>query len=138
MVTVFHGARPMRSCILTEVRWIPSQPVSLEYGIHQIIAKADGYKSLTQYLRVGQESAGVDVQLDKVDSDRRKAQEVHKARRLQAALPPVLLPAVLLRRQTPQPPTIGYTLMHRKTEAYLDGNYVGISPCSFKRHREVT
>ena len=40
----------------------PSQPVSLEYGIHQIIAKADGYKSLTQYLRVGQESAGVDVQ----------------------------------------------------------------------------
>ena len=46
-----------------------SQPVTLEYGIHQIIAKADGYKSLTQYLRVGQESAGVDVQLDKADSD---------------------------------------------------------------------
>ena len=31
-----------------------SQPITLEYGIHQIIAKADGYKSLTQYLRVGQ------------------------------------------------------------------------------------
>ena len=46
-----------------------SQPITLEYGIHQIIAKADGYKSLTQYLRVGQESAGVDVQLDKADSD---------------------------------------------------------------------
>ena len=35
----------------------------------QIIAKADGYKSLTQYIRVGQASAGLDVVLDKVDSE---------------------------------------------------------------------
>lgn len=44
-----------------------SQPVSLEYGIHQLIAKASGYQSITRYLRVGAESAGIDVVLDKVD-----------------------------------------------------------------------
>ncbi len=46
-----------------------SQPVSLEYGIHQLIAKADGYQSITRYLRVGEESAGIDIVLDAVKSD---------------------------------------------------------------------
>ena len=45
-----------------------SQPVSLEYGIHQLIAKASGYQSITRYLRVGAESAGIDVVLDQVDT----------------------------------------------------------------------
>lgn len=46
-----------------------SQPVSLQYGIHQLIAKADGYQSITRYLRVGEESAGIDVVLDSTDVD---------------------------------------------------------------------
>ncbi len=46
-----------------------SQPVLLEYGIHQLIAKADGYQSITRYLRVGEESAGIDVVLDSVETD---------------------------------------------------------------------
>ena len=44
-----------------------SQPITLEYGIHQLIAKADGYQSVTRYLRVGQASAGVDITLEKSD-----------------------------------------------------------------------
>ena len=46
-----------------------SAPVNLEYGIHQIIAKADGYKSMTTYIKVAQESAGIDVILDSINSD---------------------------------------------------------------------
>lgn len=46
-----------------------SQPVSLQYGIHQLIAKADGYQSITRYLRVGEESAGIDVVLDSTGTD---------------------------------------------------------------------
>ena len=58
---------------------------------------------------------------------------------LYAALPPVLLPAVLLRRQIPQPPTIGYTLMHRKTWKYIWTVTMWEShPVASKRHREVT
>lgn len=105
----------------------PSQPISLEYGIHQIIAKADGYKSLTQYLRVGQESAGVDVQLDKVDSDSEESTGSSSA-------------ASSSSTGTTSATTDTTTTYYRvhidapeKVEVYLDGNYVGISPCSFKK-----
>ena len=101
----------------------PSQPVSLEYGIHQIIAKADGYKSLTQYLRVGQESAGVDVQLDKVDSDSEESTESSSSSSTVSS--------------STADTTTTYYRVHidapENVEVYLDGNYVGISPCSFKK-----
>ena len=102
----------------------PSQPISLEYGIHQIIAKADGYKSLTQYLRVGQESAGVDVQLDKVDSDSEESSDSSSSESSSATA-------------TTADTTTTYYRVHidapENVEVYLDGNYVGISPCSFKK-----
>lgn len=104
----------------------PSQPISLEYGIHQIIAKADGYKSLTQYLRVGQESAGVDVQLDKVDSDSEESTESSSASSESSA-----------ESTSAADTTTTYYRVHidapENVEVYLDGNYVGISPCSFKK-----
>jgi len=38
-----------------------TSPVRLEYGIHQMIVMKDGYETVTQYLKVGQESAGIEV-----------------------------------------------------------------------------
>ena len=102
-----------------------SQPITLEYGIHQIIAKADGYKSLTQYLRVGQESAGVDVQLDKVDSDSDESTESSSSS------------SSSTESTSTADTTTTYYRVHidapENVEVYLDGNYVGISPCSFKK-----
>ena len=104
----------------------PSQPISLEYGIHQLIAKADGYKSLTQYLRVGQESAGVDVQLDKVDSDSEESTESSSSTATSTT-----------ESTSTADTTTTYYRVHvdapEEVEVYLDGNYVGISPCSFKK-----
>ena len=104
----------------------PSQPITLEYGIHQIIAKADGYKSLTQYLRVAQESAGVDVELDKVDSDSDSDESTDSSASTSST-------ATSATSDT----TTTYYRVHidapEKVEVYLDGNYVGISPCSFKK-----
>ena len=104
----------------------PSQPITLEYGIHQIIAKADGYKSLTQYLRVAQESAGVDVELDKIDSD----SDSDKSTDSSASTSSTVTSAT-------SDTTTTYYRVHidapENVEVYLDGNYVGISPCSFKK-----
>ena len=104
----------------------PSQPITLEYGIHQIIAKADGYKSLTQYLRVAQESAGVDVELDKADSDSDSDESTGSSASTSST-------ATSATSDT----TTTYYRVHidapEKVEVYLDGNYVGISPCSFKK-----
>lgn len=44
-----------------------TQPVILEYGIHQIIARATGYGTVTTYVKVGQPSAGIDITLDPVE-----------------------------------------------------------------------
>lgn len=40
-------------------------PIELTYGLHQLICRADGYTSVTQYLNVGQTSAGIDITLEK-------------------------------------------------------------------------
>jgi len=90
-----------------------SGPVTLEYGIHQIIVKADGYKSITQYIRVGQASAGVNVVLENATAgdEEDKDEEVTDV-------------------------SSGYKVhidAPEGAEVYLNGNYVGIAPCSFKK-----
>jgi hypothetical protein len=100
-----------------------SGPVALTYGVHQLIAKADGYVSITKYLRVGEESAGVDIVLDPVDSesesiDTEASQETET-------------------EETEDNTTASYYQVYvdapEGAEVFLDGNYVGISPCSFKK-----
>lgn len=93
-----------------------AEPVTLEYGIHQLIAKADGYKSVTQYIRVNQESVGVNVVLDPIrDEEEEESSE----------------------SSTESETTMDYYKVYidapEQAEVYLDGNYVGISPCSFKK-----
>lgn len=93
-----------------------AEPVTLEYGIHQLIAKADGYKSVTQYIRVNQESVGVNVVLDPIrDEEEEESSE----------------------NSTEPETTTDYYKVYidapEQAEVYLDGNYVGISPCSFKK-----
>lgn len=92
----------------------PSGPINLEYGLHQMIARATGYQSITRYIRVSQESVGINVELE--------ANETAK-------------------EETPEPAedqtTTGYYKIYidapEGVEVYLDGNYVGISPCSFAK-----
>lgn len=94
----------------------PSGPVDLEYGLHQMIARATGYQSITQYIRVAQESVGINVELE--------------------ANEPETEP-----EQTPKPADDQTTTDYYKVyidapegvEVYLDGNYKGISPCSFAK-----
>lgn len=90
-----------------------SGPVTLEYGIHQLIVKADGYKSITQYIRVGQASAAVNVVLESStaggDDTKTDVTDVSS----------------------------DYYRVHidapEGVEVYLDGSYVGVTPCSFKK-----
>lgn len=45
-----------------------SAPVRLEYGIHQMIVMAEGYRTISQYLKVGQPSAGIEVTMEAKES----------------------------------------------------------------------
>jgi hypothetical protein len=94
-----------------------SSPVTLEYGLHQLIARADGYQSITQYIRVAQESAGIDVTLDVVSSDEEEEDESSTSSSVDTISDYYKV----------------YIDAPENAEVYLDGNYVGISPCSFKK-----
>ena len=95
-----------------------NSPVSLQYGIHQLIAKAEGYETMTSYLKVGSPSAGIEVELEKKDGakDEEEEEDVSSGNNTVTAT---------------------YYQMHIESpadvEVYVDGSYVGISPVSMKK-----
>ena len=93
-----------------------SAPVSLAYGIHQIIARADNYQSITTYLKVGQASAGIDIVLEPVasedDDDGDSSDTTIDASSDYYKV---------------------YVEAPEGAEVYVDGNYIGISPVNFKK-----
>ncbi len=96
-----------------------SLPVTLEYGIHQMIAKAEGYETVTRYLKVAEASAGIDITLEKEgteeEDDDKKDVTVSSGDAVTTGYPQVYIDS-----------PVG-------AEVYVDGNYVGISPVSFKK-----
>ncbi len=95
-----------------------SAPISLTYGIHQLIARADGYQTLTQYVRVGEPSAGLDIVLDPIEEAEESTAESTA-------------------ENTEQDTVTDYYKVYidapEGAEVYLDGNYVGIVPCYFRK-----
>lgn len=96
-----------------------SAPVVLEYGLHQMIARAEGYQSITQYIRVAQESLSYEVVLEPAaDGEEEESSSGTSS-------------------STDTATTTDYYKVYvdapEGAEVYLDGNYVGVSPCSFKK-----
>lgn len=106
--TVIFTTTPSEVTLYIDGSKVDAQaPVTLEYGIHQIVAMADGHETMTSYIKVGQESAGIELVLDEEDADKEKEENTE------------------------------YYKVHidapEGAEVYLDGNYVGIAPVSFKK-----
>ena len=48
------------------------KPVEVEYGVHKMEIKADGYETVTQYIKVGQQMASISVTLEVADEDSKR------------------------------------------------------------------
>lgn len=96
-----------------------SGAISLEYGIHQLIAIADGYDTLTQYIKVGQASAGVSIIMEKEDASLEDDEEDDEKDKEDAV---DISSTYKVYIDTPE-----------GVEVYLNGNYIGISPVSFAK-----
>ncbi len=115
-----------------------TKPVSVEYGVHQLMVRAAGYQTLTQYIKVGAENATLEITLEKQEDYEYTV--------------PVASPSVsvaVLPSPSPVPTsspstnivTTGTTISGHKitisaptgVEVYLDGSYVGIAPISFTK-----
>lgn len=80
-------------------------PITLQYGIHQVIVKAEGYETLTGYFKVNKPTQNVDLTLEKKEEETEKETKEYKV----------------------------HINEPEGAEVYLDGNYIGIAPVSFKK-----
>ena len=106
-----------------------SLPVTLQYGIHQLLAKADGYESVVSYLKVAEASAGIEITLEPEKEDDEDTDTGNST----------VSDGDSVSDNTPT--TKNYYQVHidapKDVEVYLDGNYVGIAPISFKKTEGV-
>lgn len=94
-------------------------PVELEYGVHQMIVMADGYDSVTQYIKVRQELASISVTLEESE----EGVEEEKT------------PTVSGNEMSTSYRV--YIDSPSDVEVYLDGIYMGISPVNFKKEQGI-
>ena len=126
-----------------------TEPVTLEYGIHQMIVKAEGYKTITQYIKVGQEKATISVELeaqsepeerkDSVSDNNNENSETNagmidadtmSSNNTVASSAAPLRPITSTSADTTKKVYIGSP---QGAELYLDSNYIGIVPIAFSK-----
>ena len=112
-------------------------PLELEYGIHQMIAGADGYDTMTRYINVGEELASLDIRLEKTstvsgnsssgtstssDSGNSSGNGTSSGSGTGSVISATNQGQYHVMITAPE-----------KVELYVDGNYIGITPISFKK-----
>lgn len=96
-----------------------SAPVEAEYGIHQLMARAEGYQTVTKYIKVGQESATIEVVMEK------ETEETVSGNKPSASVSDNDVASATGGKLTIDAPS--------DVEVYLDGSYIGITPISFAK-----
>lgn len=97
-----------------------SQEVELDYGIHQIKVTAEGYSTLTQYIKVAEPMATLNVKLEESDGE----DEENNSTAVSSNSVSTTTAASDYRVYIDAP--VG-------AELYLDGSYVGIVPVNFAK-----
>lgn len=107
---VFFDVVPETSLLYIDNALVdPSKIMEFDYGMHYLIASADGYQTTKKYFNVGEESATLSVELEPINKEEEE-------------------------EETSQ--TEGYFILVSAptgVEVSFDGNYIGISPVSIKK-----
>ena len=103
-------------------------PLELEYGIHQMIAGADGYDTMTRYINVGEELANLDIRLEKTSTVSGNSSSGNNSNENTATSGTGSVIST-----TDQGQYHVTITAPEKVELYVDGNYIGITPISFKK-----
>ena len=102
-----------------------SNAIELPYGIHQIHFEADGYDSLTKYIQVGSEYAKISFKLEERKERDDNSSSVSENKSDDQEKDGNAISASRGNRV--------YIDAPKNVEVYLDSNYVGIVPISFKK-----
>lgn len=104
-----------------------SQPVELEYGIHQIVLKAEGYATLTKYIKVGQELANIEIAMETGESTNEEEENSSGVSTSSSSVSSNSVVSPSLSQYSV------YIDAPEGAELYLDGSYVGVVPASFTK-----
>lgn len=125
-----------------------SSPVELEYGVHQMTVKANGYDTLAQYIKVREPSANIGIELEVAeeankashsedsddDTDTEDSQNKESADNDSKDSDSWKLSD---KKQTATSKANGEYRVHidspKDVEVYVNGNYVGITPVSMDK-----
>lgn len=100
-----------------------SKEVELDYGIHQMVLRAEGYSTLVQYIKVGQPMANLNVEMEEAkESDDDTVDETEEETNVSSNS--VTAGASDYRVYIDAP---------TGAELYVDGSYVGIIPANFAK-----
>lgn len=103
-----------------------SSEVELDYGIHQIKIKADGYHTLKQYIKVGEPTATLNIKLEETEAgEEDKEDEEEETDESVSGNSVSGITSASDYRVYIDAPT--------GAELYLDGNYVGVVPTNFAK-----
>ena len=102
-----------------------SKEVELDYGIHQIKVKAEGYSTLTQYIKVGEPTATLNIKLEESDGKEEDEDDEEKKDESVSGNSVSNVTSPSDHRVYIDAPT--------GAELYLDGSYVGVVPTNFAK-----
>lgn len=113
-----------------------SRAIELPYGIHQVHLEAEGYDSLTKYIQVGSENASISFTLEKSrEEEEDTAGSISQNSLVEKEPEPAIDNTSSISENTISATKSNkvYIDAPKGVEVYLDSNYVGITPVSFKK-----
>lgn len=133
-----------------------TSPVELEYGVHQMTVRADGYDTLAQYIKVREPSANISLELEKDESASEESKEdstkedttesdttksnsssSDTEKSTDSSQETTTSTQESTSTKTTSSSTSGKYQVHidspEGVEVYVDGNYVGIAPISINK-----
>lgn len=164
--TVIFTLNPVTAKVFIDGREVNvSRPVELEYGLHQMRITADGYDTVSQYIKVAEPSANIAVELEQSEEETREETGSAPAEKAadkdadrdddkeegtiskkyqqnsQTADEEEEEPDSDTTKKEDQKNDVASSTGRYKVyidapsgvEAYLDGNYIGITPISFHK-----
>lgn len=99
-----------------------SAPVEIEYGLHQMVVKAEGYDTITRYIKVSQELASISITLEESLGEDGYEPDYDEITSVSANEYNSAASNYKVYIDSPS-----------DVEVYLDGIYIGMSPVSFKK-----
>lgn len=109
--------------------------VEMDYGIHQMIVRAEGYKTITQYVKVGQPYATLDIELEQEESEEGVSGNTLSGNTLSGNTAGEIPEGSAVVNATG-----GYHInitAPEGAEVYYDGNYAGTVPVSLKKEEGI-